>query len=193
MLRALARLILRVGGWTPVGGVPDAPKAVLIAAPHTSNWDGFWALVYKVAVGLDVKFFAKHSLFWFPLGNLLRWLGAIELDRRRAVNAVQQAIDQFDRHDSLYFGLAPEGTRALKPGWKTGFYRIARGADVPVYLGFLDFGNKRVGIGPRIDLSGDPEIDLVPIREFYKGIEGSRPELTTPIVFPEEKAARRRP
>ena len=72
MLASLARFILRVGGWKVFGAVPDEPRAVLIAAPHTSNWDGFWALVYKVAVGLDVKFFAKHSLFWFPLGNLLR-------------------------------------------------------------------------------------------------------------------------
>jgi 1-acyl-sn-glycerol-3-phosphate acyltransferase len=192
VLKRIARLLLRVGRWTPVGGAPDAPKAVVIAAPHTSNWDGFWALVYKVAVGLDIRFFVKKSAFWFPLGNVLRWLGAIELDRDRAVNAVQQAIDQFEHNETFYFGLAPEGTRSTKPGWKTGFYRIARGADVPVYLGFLDFRNKRVGIGPRVDLSGDPEADLATIREFYEGIEGRWPGQATPIVFP-EKAAQRRP
>ena len=184
MLRKFCRLLLRVTGWTPVGGVPDAPKAVLIAAPHTSNWDGIWALIYKVAVGLDLRFFAKQSLFWFPLGNLLRWLGAIELDRDRAVNAVQQAIDEFEHSESFYLALAPEGTRSRKPGWKTGFYRIARGANVPVYLGFLDFGNKRLGIGPRIDLSGDPEADLAVIREYYANIRGRRPEQASPIVFP---------
>ena len=193
MLKRIARLILRVGGWTPVGGVPDAPKAVLIAAPHTSNWDAFWALSYKVAVGLDVRFFVKKSAFWFPLGNVLRWLGAVELDRNRAVNAVQQAIDQFEHNETFYFGLAPEGTRSPKPGWKTGFYRIARGADVPVYLGFLDFRNKRVGIGPRVDLSGDPETDLETIRGFYDGIEGRWPGQSTPIIFAEKEAARRRP
>ena len=184
MLRKLARLILRVSGWTAVGGIPDSPKAVIVAAPHTSNWDGFWALTFKVAVGLDVSFFAKKSLFWFPLGNLLRWLGAIELDRGRSINAVQQAIDEFDRHDSFYLGLAPEGTRSRKPGWKSGFYRIALGANVPVYLGFLDFGNKRIGIGPRIDLTGEPETDLAPIRAFYAGIEGRWPEQASPAVFP---------
>lgn len=81
MLKRLARLILWVGGWTPVGEIPDLPKAVFIAAPHTSNWDGFWALTYKVSIGIDIRFFAKHSLFWFPLGALLRGLGGVPLDQ----------------------------------------------------------------------------------------------------------------
>ena len=184
MLRKLAHLLLRLGGWTAVGGVLDDPKAVLVAAPHTSNWDGYWALVYKVAVDLDVKFFAKKSLFWFPLGNLLRWLGAIELDRGRAVNAVQLAIDEFENHDSFYLGLAPEGTRSLKPGWKSGFYRIAQGANVPIYIGFLDFGRKRIGIGPKVELPGDPDVDRAVIRKHYEGIKGRWPEQASPIVFP---------
>jgi len=164
LLRKFAHLLLRLGGWTPVGGVLDDPKAVLVAAPHTSNWDGYWALVYKVAVGLDVRFFAKKSLFWFPLGNLLRWLGAIELDRSRAVNAVQLAIDEFEKNDSFYLGLAPEGTRSLKP--------------------FLDFGQKRIGIGPKVELTGDPDVDLAVIRKHYEGIKGRWPEKASPIVFP---------
>ena len=191
VLQRVARLLLRLGGWTPVGGMLDAPKAVVIAAPHTSNGDGVWALIYRVAVDLDVKFFVKKSLFWFPLSTLLRWLGAVELDRDRAVNAVQQAVDRFGESESYYFGLAPEGTRGLKPGWKTGFYRIAQGADVPVYLGFLDYKNKRVGIGPGIDLTGDPETDLATIREFYGDIQGRWPGQTTPIVFPKDRAARK--
>jgi 1-acyl-sn-glycerol-3-phosphate acyltransferase len=183
MLRALARLILRIGGWTAVGGIPDAPKAVVIAAPHTSNWDGFWALVYKVAIGAEIHFFAKHSLFWFPLGTLLTALGGIKLDRTRAQSAVQQAIDMYKEKDSFYFGLAPEGTRTQKPGWKSGFYRIAEGSGVPVYLGFLDYRNKRVGIGPRFDLSGDQEADLIRLRDFYGDIQGRWPEKTSPIRF----------
>ena len=184
MLAKLARLILRLGGWTIVGGVMDAPKAVVIAAPHTSNWDGFWALTYKIAVGLDIHFFAKQSLFWFPLGNILRALGGIELDRKRAGSAVNQAIAMFRERDSFYFGLAPEGTRKKMPGWKSGFYRIAQGADVPVYLGVLDFANKRVGIDRRVDLTGDMDADLATIREFYDGVRGRWPEKTSPIIFP---------
>ena len=183
MLQGLARLILRVGGWTPVGGLPDVPKAVIIAAPHTSNWDGIWALVYKVAIGAEIHFFAKQSLFWFPLSSLLRWLGGIPLDRERAGSAVKQAIDQFNSSDTFYFGLAPEGTRTKKPGWKSGFYRIAAGAGVPVCLGFLDYGNKRVGLGPLLELSGDPEADLEVCREFYAPIRGRWPEKTAPVRF----------
>lgn len=184
MLRRFARWLLRAGGWTLVGKVPLDRKAVFIAAPHTSNWDGLWALAYKVAVGIDVKFFAKHSLFWFPLGNVLRALGGIDLDRSRAGSAVRQAVAMFDANESFYFGLAPEGTRGLKAGWKTGFYRIAADAGVPVYLGFLDYGDRRLGIGPRLELSGDARADLAVIRAFYRDIEGRRPELASPVVFP---------
>ena len=184
MLRSFAKWLLRVGGWTVVGGTPPVPKAVVVAAPHTSNWDGFWALVYKVAEGIDVKFFAKHSLFWFPLGNVLCALGGIKLDRGRAGSAVDQAIRMFEEEDSFYFGLAPEGTRRKTAGWKTGFYRIATGANVPVYLGFLDFGRRCIGIGPRVDLTGDPDADLAVIREYYTDVEGRWPEKASPIVFP---------
>ncbi len=184
MLRRFARWLLRVSGWTPVLIDLDEPKAVVIAAPHTSNRDGFWALTYKVAFDIDVKFFAKHSLFWFPLGNILRALGGIDLDRDQAGSAVRQAIKLFNEADTLYFGLAPEGTRRKTPGWKTGFYRIATGADVPVYLGFLDFGRRRLGIGAKMWLSGDPDADLAKIREFYEGVEGRWPEKASPIEFP---------
>ncbi|MCH9694219.1 MAG: lysophospholipid acyltransferase family protein [Gammaproteobacteria bacterium] len=184
MLRGLARLILRLGGWTPVGTVPDVPKAVFIAAPHTSNWDGFWALVYKVAVGLDVHFFGKHSLFWFPLSTLLRSLGGIPLDRGRAGSAVQLAVDMFEAEDEFFFGLAPEGTRSLRDGWKSGFYRIAAEANVPVFFGVLDYENKRVGIGGRLDLTGNVEADLAQCANFYSNVRGRWPEKTSPVRFP---------
>ena len=187
MLSAIAKLILRLGGWTAVGTMPEVPKAVIIAAPHTSNWDGFWALVYIISIRADIHFFAKHSLFWFPLSTLLRALGCIELDRERAGSAVRQAINWFDSQESFYFGLAPEGTRKKKPGWKSGFYRIAEGAGVPVYLGFLDFGKRRVGIGRRLDLSGDQDADLDVCRRFYADVEGRRPENTSPVVFADRK------
>ena len=163
--------------------MPDVPKAVIVAAPHTSYWDGCWGIVYKISIGADIHFFAKKSLFWFPLGILLRGLGGIELDRGRAGSAVQQAIDLFEEQDSFYFALAPEGTRKKTPGWKSGFYRIAEGAKIPVYLGFLDFKHKRLGIGRRVDLCGDQDVDLAIFRDFYADIEGRWPEQTTPIRF----------
>ena len=132
-----------------------------------------------------MKWFAKHSAFWFPLGNLLRAFGAIALDRENAGSAVDQAIRLFDEKDSLYFALAPEGTRKKTPGWKTGFYRIATGANVPVYLGFIDYTNRRLGLGRAIHLSGDVDADMDVIREFYEGIEGRWPEKASPIEFPD--------
>ncbi len=183
MLSGLAKLLLRIGGWTGVGAVPDEPKAIFIAAPHTSNWDGIWALIFKVSIGLDVHFFAKHSLFWFPLGTLLRALGGIALDRTSAGSAVQQVISAFEANDQFYFALAPEGTRRLTKGWKSGFYRMAKGANVPIFLGFLDYENKRLGIGPKLELSGDQSADMRICQDFYSGITGRRPENTSPVLF----------
>lgn len=179
----VARLLLWLGGWTVIGVAPSVHKAVIIAAPHTSNWDGYWALVYKVAVGLDVRFFGKQSLFWFPLNLLLRGLGGIPLNRGHASAAVHQAIDAFNNNERFFFGLAPEGTRSRMPGWKTGFYRIAEGAGVPVGLGFIDYAKKQIGIGPMLTLTGDKDADLLICRQFYAAIKGRWPEKASPVVF----------
>ncbi len=185
MWKQVARLLLWTCGWRAIGAIPEESKAVFIAAPHTSNWDGFWALTYRVAIGLDIRFFAKDALFWFPLGVLLRGLGGIPLNRSKAQSSVQQAVSMFETEDSFYFGLAPEGTRGLRDSWKTGFYRIASEAKVPVFLGLIDYQNKRVGIGGRLDLSGDSNADLKKCADFYDGIKGRWPKNTTPVRFPE--------
>ncbi len=180
-LRFTARLILKLGGWTAVGDAPAANRAVIIAAPHTSNWDALWGLTYKVATDLDIRFFAKHTLFWFPLGQLLSALGAIPLDRRHPGGAVRQAVDAFGNRDTFYFGLAPEGTRARATYWKSGFYRIATEADVPVVLGFFDYGRRRLGMGPTVRLTGDRDADMAQIAAFYAGITGHNPDNETPV------------
>jgi 1-acyl-sn-glycerol-3-phosphate acyltransferase len=192
MLQAIAKTILKVGGWEIVGTHPRVPKAVIVAAPHTSNWDGFWALVYKVAIQLDIHFFAKQSLFWFPLNVLLRALGGVPLDRKRAGSAVDQAVEMFRKNEFYYFGLAPEGTRSRADHWKSGFYRIAASADVPVILGFLDYGRRRIGIGPTLELSGDWHKDLEFCREFYKDIQGRWPEKAGPVTFPDDPQTNKR-
>jgi 1-acyl-sn-glycerol-3-phosphate acyltransferase len=184
MLRHIARALLKLGGWTPVGGTIDVPKAVVIAAPHTSNWDGIWGIIYRVAFRLDIRFFAKDTLFWFPLNLVLRSLGGIPLDRRQPGVAVPAAIAALKNNECYYFGLAPEGTRSLKSGWKSGFYRIAREANVPVVLGFFDYGRRRLGTGPLIHLSGDVEADMVRIRAYYADIEGRHPENASPVILP---------
>jgi 1-acyl-sn-glycerol-3-phosphate acyltransferase len=184
ILPKIARFMLRLGGWTLVGGRPDVPQTIVIAAPHTSNWDGLWALTAKVALELDdVRFFGKQSLFWFPLGNLLRALGGIPLDRDSASSAVEQAVALFATGKPMLFGLAPEGTRSKREFWKSGFYRIALDANVPVTVAMLDFGRRRIQLGPTIDLTGDVDADLATIRGHYEGVLGCRPELASPIAF----------
>jgi len=183
ILPHVARLLLWLGGWTAVGRHPDVRKAVLIGAPHTSNWDGFWALVYITAIRLDVKFFVKSSMFWFPLGRVLRSFGAIPLDRRNARSSVAEAIAEFGRQEQFYFGLAPEGTRSRTEGWKSGFYRIAEGAGVPVVFGFFDYPNRCLGLGPMMTLTGDREADLAIIRSFYSSVAGRYPGKAGPVVF----------
>lgn len=174
MLSSIARLLLKLGGWTLVGEHPSVPKAVIIAAPHTSNWDGIWGLIAKVALRVDVHFFGKDTLFWFPLGTLLRAMGGIPLDRANPGSSVDQAVRGFRTSDAYYFAMAPEGTRGHKPYWKTGFYRIAIAARVPVVLAFFDYERRRLGIGPAVELSGDPDHDLARIRDFYA--ENARPK-----------------
>lgn len=183
ILPHVAKRLLMLGGWTVIGGVPAVRKAVIIAAPHTSYWDGFWALVFKTAIGLDVKWFVKESMFWFPLGNLLRAFGAVPIDRRNAGSAVNEAIAAFDTGERFYFGLAPEGTRSRTGGWKSGFYRIADGAAVPVVCGFLDYRDRRLGLGPMVTLSGDKQADLRIFRSFYASIRGRRPANASPVEF----------
>lgn len=184
MLAALARLLLKLGGWTVVGDPPAVSKAVLIAAPHTSNWDGFWGFTYLIATRYRVRFFAKRSLFWFPLSSIIRALGGIPLDRQRPGGAVQEAIDLLSHNEHMIFGLSPEGTRRYTDHWRTGFYRIAEQADVPVILAFFDYERRRIGIGDVYRLTGDRERDLSDLARFYADNgRGLRPSRVGPVRF----------
>ena len=164
--------------------LPEIDKAVFIAASHTSNWDGIWLIIFKIAYNVKVRFLAKHTLFWWPLSTLLRGLGAIAVDRSQATSTVEQLVDAFASEKHLWLALAPEGTRQWKPYWKTGFYQIAQAASVPIYMTFIDYKEKRMGVGERLVPSGSPEQDLVTIRDFYKRFVPKHPELQGPIAFP---------
>ena len=177
----VAKFLLWLGRWTPVGPTLGTRKAVIIGAPHTSNWDGYWLLVYKMAYGLDVKFFIKKSTFWFPLSILLNGLGGVPLDRRDTRSAVKQAVAAFNENDDYLFGLAPEGTRSKTGIWKSGFYRIAEEAGVPVVFGFFDYSRRRLGFGPTMTLTGDVHADMVVIRSFYESVQGHTPGKTGAI------------
>lgn len=183
MLRSLARLILRADGWTLVGSAPPLEKAVLIAAPHTSNWDGFWLIVCKIALDIKVNFFAKHTLFWWPLGPLLRALGAIPVERSKRGARVERMVRLFETRDRLLLALAPEGTRRWTPYWRSGFLRIAEAADVPIVMTFIDYRRRRVGIGPQIDTRGGRDETMKKIRAFYEQCGAAIPANMGPIAL----------
>jgi 1-acyl-sn-glycerol-3-phosphate acyltransferase len=172
--RWLGRSVLRLGGWRMVGAFPDIPKLVLIGAPHSSNWDGVWGFAAKLALGLDIKILGKRELFWWPLGPLLRRLGVIAVDRSAAAGVVEQVAAMIHAREKLWFGLAPEGTRKRVERWKTGFWKMAKAADVPVLPAYFHYGQKVIGIGPPFALGEDMAADIARIRGWFRNVSKGR-------------------
>jgi 1-acyl-sn-glycerol-3-phosphate acyltransferase len=170
--RRACRAVLRLAGWRLAGEFPNVPRLVLIAAPHSSWWDGVWGLLIKVAIGADVHFMAKQELFRWPLGGLLRRLGGMAIDRGATKGVVEQMIDQFQRRDSLWLGIAPEGTRKPVTRWKSGFWHIAHDAGVPVFPVAFHYPDKTIQLGPLFDASADMHADIVRLRAFYAPFKG---------------------
>ena len=163
----LTTLPLTLAGWAYEGPAPTEKKFVLLAVPHTSNWDGLLLVLLTRSIGLHVQWMVKDSWTKGPLGPLVRGSGGVGIDRSRKTNMVDQMIEQFRRRDSLVLAIPPEGTRSRADNWKSGFYRIALGAEVPVVPGYLDFARKRAGLGPALHMTGNPKRDMDAIRAFY--------------------------
>ena len=170
--RWIGRSVLRLGGWRVVGEFPDLPRVVLIGAPHSSNWDGIWGFAAKLALGLDIRILGKHQLFWGPLGPLMRALGIIAINRGAASGVVGQMAQQFRGADRFWLGIAPEGTRKPVARWKTGFWKIAQAAQVPVLPVYFHYPDRVIGVGPPFATSHDMEADLVRLREWYRPWRG---------------------
>lgn len=170
--RGCARMALRAGGWRMVGAFPDVPKAVLIGAPHSSNWDGVWGIAAKIALGVDVGVFAKHQLFRWPFGPLLRRLGAIPVNRGDARGLVEQMQERFQREERFWLGIMPEGTRKRVERWKPGFWKIAKAANVPVVPAYFHYPEKIIGVGEPFFLGDDMDADIARIRAWYAPWQG---------------------
>lgn len=158
--------------WKREGVAPDFPKYVMIAAPHTSNWDLVITLVIAFSFRLKVFWIGKHTIFKPPFGAICRWLGGVPVDRRRSGDTVAQIVSVFNKQEKLVMIIPPEGTRRKVHYWKTGFYYIAHGARVPIVLGYIDYKRKAGGIGPAITPSGNIDADMDIIKRFYQGIVG---------------------
>lgn len=186
-LRAVSRWVLDRAGWTIDGDPPPDRLVMVIAAPHTSNWDFPLMLLLTWATDVEPHFLMKKEAFRGPTGRLWRRLGGVPVDRSAPQGMVEDLVAKASSARHLSLIIAPEGTRARKEYWKSGFYRIAQQADLPVCLGFCDAQNKRMGYGPVIRLTGDVKADMDIIRDYYADIRGVKPQLATPPRLRDEE------
>jgi 1-acyl-sn-glycerol-3-phosphate acyltransferase len=183
---ALAQAALRALGWQlQFDGLPSK-QGVLVAYPHTSNWDFPMALLAKWAMGLPLTFWGKDSLFRWPLlGPWIRWLGGVPVNRHAPQGAVGQMVQAIEgakvSGQFMWLGLAPEGTRRLQGGWRSGFYRVAVGAQVPVALAYFDFGRRRIGIDSFWQLGGDMQADFAVFAQRLAPYRGKRHAWAAPV------------
>jgi 1-acyl-sn-glycerol-3-phosphate acyltransferase len=183
----LARWILKMLGWRlDFEGFP-ARQGVAIVYPHTSNWDFPIGMLAKWALGIPAHFWGKDSLFKFPLvGTWMRWVGGIPIDRSSSRGVVGQMVHVFEQHKQndqlLWLGLAPEGTRSLTPGWRSGFYQLALGAQLPLALVKLDWGQRRFSVVDFYDLTGEVERDYAHMAHVFQGVKGFHEHQMGPIL-----------
>lgn len=175
-LHWLGKLLFRISGWKVEGEVPASRRFVIIAAPHTSNWDGILMVIASQIFGVRLSWFLKDSAFRGPFGPLVRFFGAIPINRSARRNVVGTAIEQFQNGGELMLAVAPEGTRGKSDGWKSGFYRIAHGAGVPIVLGYIDYKRRIAGLGPAFVPTGDIAADFQYFEKFYAEISPCYPE-----------------
>lgn len=168
--RWLGRAMLRLMGWEFVGEFPDYPKMVLIVAPHSSNRDFFVGVGVMFALGFEARFIGKRELFSGPAGIVMRWLGGIPVDRRRPEGFVEQLVETLGRYERVILAITPEGTRKPVTEWKTGFYRIAHAAGLPIAPVYFDNVTRRVGFFPVLTPTGDADRDIAALRARYAGL-----------------------
>lgn len=179
--RIVRRLLLwfyQTRGWQAVGAPPPDRRCVILAAPHTSNWDFINFLGLANTLGIKAHFMGKSSLFRWPMGRFMRDMGGVAIDRSASRNYVEATIAEFARHDEFMLVIAAEGTRSAVTQWRTGFYHIALGAGVPLVLGYVDYAKKIGGLGPAIMPTGDYEADMAQIVAFYADKTARHPERT---------------
>ena len=176
VLHRVAKLLFRLTGWKTEGVIHQPARFVIIAAPHTSNWDAFIMLAAACIFRVKIRWFIKDAAFFFPLGALIRAFGGIPIDRKGRHNVVAQAVEQFRQSERLILAVPPEATRKRSLSWKTGFYRIAQGAGVPIVLGYIDYRRKVAGLGPCFTPTGDIVADFKVFETFYAGVTPKFPD-----------------
>ena len=177
----LSELVPRLFGWHVEGKLPDYPKLVVIGAPHTSNWDFVMFLGLAFHLRADPRFMGKSELFRGPLGGFFRWCGGYPVDRSKSQGLVEQMVDAFQESARFILVITPEGTRKKVEAWKSGFYHIAKGAGVPIVLGFIDGARKVYGLGKVFFPTDDMDADMKAIQGYYAELVGVRAKGTSEL------------
>lgn len=176
MRKNLAYKIMDWLGWTIKNDIELPKKYIICLAPHTTNWDFVYGLLFKSAIRLKANFFMKKEWFRFPMGNFMRSLGGIPIDRGKKTKITDLIAAEFDKHDELCIGITPEGTRSKTKNWKRGFYTIAEKTNVPIVLTYIDYKTKNVGFAKIYTISGDFDKDIVEIKKFFSQFSGKHPD-----------------
>lgn len=181
-MKYLCRFLLRIAGWKAMEPPVPEPKCIILGVPHTSAWDFVVSYLYYHSFGASANIMIKGDFFKGPMGPILKRMGGIPLDKNKGATLTRQIIEEFNSRESLHLAIAPEGTRDATEKWKTGFHTIAKAANVPVYLGYFDWGKKEVGRGVKFEITDDAQGDLKKIRQWYKdkGVQGKFPKKFTP-------------
>ena len=181
-MRLLSWLVLKLCGWKVVNVAPATCSYLIIAAPHTSNWDFPLGIAIAFHLRLKVYFIAKHTLFNGFAGPIMRWLGGVPLNRGASTNFVDASVEIYANSENLIFAIAPEGTRSSVGRWKTGFYHMAKGANVPLALAYFDFSKRVGGIGKMLNTTENIDADMQAIADFYEPIMGKYPNNFNPDI-----------
>lgn len=168
--KRICKTLLKMMGWTTVGGTVPEDKAIILGVPHTSAKDFIISYLFYTAVGGVAHVIIKKEFFWGPLGPVLRSLGAVPVDRKHGAGVAKQMIDEMNKVKQMHLAIAPEGTRKKTAKWKTGFHTIAKATGAAVYLGYFDWGTKRVSAGEKFEISDDARADLEKIKAIYRGM-----------------------
>jgi 1-acyl-sn-glycerol-3-phosphate acyltransferase len=188
-MRKACLALLKLFGWSSVLVWPPEPRGLILVYPHTSNWDFVIGVLFRVGNGLPAHWMGKDTMFKWPFGGFLRRIGGVPINRRQSTGVIGALLEEFRRRDWLWLAVAPEGTRSYTDHLKSGFYQIARAADVPIGLAYIDYGRRQVGIDTYVRMTGDEARDLETLRAYYSDKHARVPRLAGPIRFRETTGA----
>lgn len=189
MLRKACLGLLRLCGWKTSLVWPPEPHGLIVVYPHTSNWDFIVGVLFRIGHGLPAHWMGKDTMFRWPFGRLLRRIGGVPINRRERSGLIAALIEEFRSRDWMWLAVAPEGTRSYTDHLKSGFYHLALAADLPIGLGYIDYGRRQVGIDTYVRMTGDVDRDLATLRAFYADKRARVPGLAGELRFRETTSA----